>query len=136
MKSSLYIGITALLIMACSSVKEGSKTARLSQSDQDSTQYELIIIDIGFDNWYLLNYSPAKDYSNEYYRSRNMVAVINWNNYYRDAKYTRVIDSYIDYQPNIDYGIEVNRKLFWYFRYIVETCKINLFNSPDASRFP
>lgn len=136
-KLNFVIGIIALLSWSCSSVKETSKSsARLVANSPDSTEYELIIIDIGFDNWYLLNYSPAKDYTNEYYRSRNLVGVINWNGYYREAKYTRVIDSYIDYQPNIDYGIEVNRKLYWYFKYIAETYKINLFNSPNVATPP
>jgi hypothetical protein len=129
MKLYLYVGCLLFAVSACSSVKEGSKTtAKLTQKSQDTTEYELIIIDIQFDNWYLINYSPAKDRTNEYYRSKNMIAVINWNDYYRKGKYSRVIDSYIDYQPSIDYGIEVNRKLYWYFTYIVENYKVQLFN--------
>jgi hypothetical protein len=38
-----------------------------------------------------------------------------------------IIESYIDYRPNIDYGIEVNRKLFWYFKYVKSKYGINLF---------
>jgi len=128
MKLSILIGFMACIIMACSSAREASKTsAKLAQSSNDSTEYELIIIDARFDTWYSLNYSPAKDRFNEYYRSKNLVAVINWNDYYRNGRYGKVIDSYIDYQPSVDYGIEVNRKLYWYFQYIVESYEINLF---------
>lgn len=104
----------------------------LKPTNQDSTEYEILIIDPDFDRWYLLNYSPAKDHSQEYYRGKNHVAVINWNNYYRAGRYGRVIESLIDYQPTIDYGMEVDRKLYWYFTYVVSTYKIRLWdNLPD-----
>ena len=130
MKSRFFIGMIALLIWGCSPVKEVSKTsATLNQTGQDSTEYEILIIDPNFDQWYLLNYSPAKDYSKEYYRGKNIVAIANWNDYYLRGKYGRVIDAAIDYRPNVDYGIEVDRKLYWYFRYVVSEYKIRLFNS-------
>jgi hypothetical protein len=114
-----FIGIVALMLWGCSPSKEVSKTsATLSQSSQDSTEYDIAIIDIGFDQWYMLNYSPDKDRTNEYYRIKNNLAVVIWNDYYRTGKYVNVIDSYIDYKADVDYGIEVNRKLFWYLKYI------------------
>lgn len=131
MKQSFFIGIVTLLIWTCSTVKETSKTpAILTQNTQDSTEYEIHIIDIQFDQWYQFNYSPAKDYSNDYYRIKNHIAVANWNDYYRTGQYSRVIYCYIDYQPNIDYGIEVNRKLYWYFKYIQNQYRIRLFLYP------
>jgi Family of unknown function (DUF6146) len=133
MKLSLFMGIMALLVWTCSPVKEASKTsAKLNQNSQDGTEYEILIIDPHFDQWYLINYTPAKDYSNDYYRSKNLIAVTTWNDYYRTGRYSRVIDSYIDYQLNIDYGIEVNRKLYWYFKYIQNNYRIRLFlQSPE-----
>lgn len=128
MKVSFFISIMALTVWACSPVKEASRTsAALTRDSRDSTEYEVVIIDIGFDQWYLTNYSEAKDRSNEYYRYKNQVAIANWNDYYHLGRYDRVIESYIDYRPNIDYGIEVNRKLFWYFKYVKSKYGINLF---------
>jgi hypothetical protein len=125
MKPSFLIIIMALMVWACSPAKKASNAS--VTLTKDSVEYEISIIDPRFDQWYIINYSPAKDYSNEYYRSKNMIAVINWNDYYRSGKYSRVIDSYIDYQPNIDYGIEVNRKLFWYFKFVIDTYNIRLY---------
>lgn len=128
MKLSFFIGIIALMVWSCSPSKEATKTsAELTKSSQDSTEYEVVIIDSGFDLWFLTNYSPSKDRSNEYYRYKNLVAIANWNDYYRLGRYDRVIDSYIDYRPDIDYGIDVNRKLFWYFEYVKSDYRINLF---------
>ena len=130
MKTIFFTGMIALLIWGCSPAREVSKTsALLKQTSQDSTEYEILIIDQHFDQWYLLNYSPAKDHSKEYYRAKNLVGVANWNDYYRRGRYSRVIESSIDYQPHVDYGIEVDRKLYWYFKFIVETYKIRLFDN-------
>ncbi|MFO7614463.1 MAG: DUF6146 family protein [Bacteroidales bacterium] len=129
MKPVIVISIIALAVWACSPAKKvsGPTKAVLSETSQDSTEYELVIIDTRFDNWYLMNYSPAKDRTNEYYRMKNSIAAANWNDYYNTGKYHRVIESYLDYWPNIDYGIELNRKLFWYFKFVEETYKIPLF---------
>jgi hypothetical protein len=116
------------MVWACSPVKEALKTsAILTQDNLDSTEYDIVIIDPGFDRWYVLNYSPAQDHSNDYYRTKNLIAVGNWNDYYRSGRYINVIDSYIDYRLDVDYGIEVNRKLFWYFKYIKSNYRVRLF---------
>ena len=120
----------ALLIWGCSSVKKASKTSpTLTQTSQDSTEYEILITDPQFDQWYVINYSPAKDRSKEYYRGENLAGVINWNLYYNTGKYSGIIESIIDYRPEVDYGIEVDRKLFWYLKYISDTYKIRLFDT-------
>lgn len=122
-------GMMALLmIWACSPVKEASTTsAALARDSLDSTVYDIVIIDPHFDQWYSLNYGPAQDRSNEYYRAKNHTAAIRWNDYYRSGKHSNVIESYLDYRPEVDYGIEVNRKLYWYFKYIRSNYRINLF---------
>ena len=128
MKPVIFISVLSLLIWACSPVKNISKTsATVTQNSQDSTEYELIITDIHFDSWYQLNYSEAKDRTDDYYHSKNLIAVYNWNDYYRRGKYINVIDSYINYEPQIDYGMELNRKLFWYFKFVEEYYGIELY---------
>jgi len=130
MKVIFFTGTMALLIWACSPVKEATKTsANLVHSSQDSADYEILIIDNTFDQWYLMNYSPARDNSNDYYRSMNLIAVANWNDYYRNGRYTQVIDSEINYHPETDYGIEVNRKLYWYFKFLTTNYGIRLFSN-------
>lgn len=128
MKLRFIFGIMALMVWAGSLAQEvKSPSAKLSPNPQDSTEYEVIITDPQFDQWYLKNFQVGKDRSYEYYRSKNLVAISNWNYFYNTGQYDRIVDSYIDYLPHIDYGIEVNRKLFWYFKFIEESYKIKLF---------
>jgi hypothetical protein len=57
---------------------------------------------------------------------QNLAAAGYWNDYYRSARYPQVIDSFLDYRPDIEYGIDVNRKLYWYFKFISEYHGIRL----------
>lgn len=132
---SIFV-IIAIMAWACSPSKHAAKqqeqgTAKTSvavmQKNQDSTEYDIVIIDPNFDHWYLLNYSPAKDHSNDYYHQKNIIAVSNWNEYYRTARYSGIIETPVQYYPDVDYGMEVNRKLFWYFKYIRDNFGIRLF---------
>lgn len=129
MKPILLIGILSMLMWACSPAKQTTKTsATIKQAIQDSTEYEVLVIDPQFDHWYLTNYSTAKDYSLDYYQSKNRTAVANWNHYYQTGKYRQIIEEQIDYQHGINYGIEVERRLFWYFKFIEENYRIPLFS--------
>jgi len=115
-----------LLVWSCSSSKDAGNIKKSRSVQIDSTEYEITIIDTEFDRWYLTNFAPSKDHSNEYYRSKNQVGISNWNDYYNSGRYSRVIENSIYYENARDYGIEVNRILFWYFKFIEDEYKIQL----------
>ena len=125
MKNLLIPAFLVLLIWSCNPSQHVSKSS-VHKIALDSTEYEISITDPGFNTWYLLNYSPSKDYGNEYYRSKNQLGVNNWNDYFTHGRYHKAIDCFINYYPSIDYGIEVNRKLYWYFKYSEEKSGIRL----------
>jgi hypothetical protein len=129
MKRVFFLGtMIFLLAWACSPLKNASKSSALIEPDpKDSTEYDLVISDIHFDQWYMLNYSEAKDRTDEFYHSKNLVAVANWNGLFQRGQYLEVIDSWINYQPQIDYGIDLNRKLYWYFKFVEDYYGIRLF---------
>ncbi len=85
----------------------------------DSLEYEIIIIEPGFNTWLQSVARPEGYYSQNFLESRNHIYVINWNQRvtepfrYNPDLYTMRID----YDPNIDYGYEVNYKLYNYFIY-------------------
>jgi len=126
MKNLISAALLLILAWSCSPSQKTGATERHPIIKSDSTEYEIIIIDPEFDHWYLINFSPAKDYSNPYYRSKNQAAVIAWNDYYTRNRYHRVIEDYIYYDNSVDYGMEVNRKLYWYFKFVEDTFKIRL----------
>ena len=83
----------------------------------DSLEYEIIIIDPGF-NAYLAGIAqPRGFYNQNYLETRNRIWVINWNQRVQNANLynPNIYENIIDYQQNIDYGYEVNYLLFNYF---------------------
>lgn len=127
MKKIAILAIVLFSAWACTQQKQIITSAGNSQRVvSDSTEYEITIIDPGFDQWYLINFSPAHDRSNDYYRSVIWTGVSNWNQYFHRGRYSRIISSFIYFEPGTDYGIEVNRRLYWYFRYVEETTGIRL----------
>ncbi|MEM9679980.1 MAG: DUF6146 family protein [Bacteroidota bacterium] len=81
--------------------------------------YEITIIDPGFNAWLYSIARPEGYYSQEFMEQRNLLLVREWN--------LRVIQPLdfdpnlyllrIDYDPKIDYGYELNYKLYNYFIY-------------------
>ena len=115
--------ITAAIFICGSTYVLGQNTDAKKQDKEikieQKTEYELIVIDPGFESWYSLRNVKSKHKSEAYYKNWNNRYAIEWNRLYR--KGTRNIDSDIDYNLNTDYGFELNHKLYYYFRFWEET---------------
>lgn len=85
----------------------------------DETEYEIIIIEPGFNMWLQSMARPEGFYSQSYLESRNRFWVTEWNQrVMQPFRYnTSLYELQIDYSPHIDYGYEVNYKLYNYFIY-------------------
>lgn len=84
-------------------------------------EYEIIIIENGFDTWFLTQ-NPIGFYSEGYLTNRNLFYVKEWNRrvllpgLYSPNLYEQIIQ----YEFYIDYGKELNYKLFMYFEFFQE----------------
>jgi hypothetical protein len=94
----------------------------------DSLEYEVIIIDPGFTFFLNTTAQPEGFYSQNYLESRNRIWVLEWNNRARNPlQYNSTIyENIIDYQSTINYGYEVNYKLFYYFLFAQKKYRMNL----------
>ena len=134
MKNLVYIGILFIVIFGCTATKNNNaKTFKQDdkavQNDtvriaNDELEYEVIIIDSGFNSWFYSYAKPRDYYSQQYLEARNRTWVIEWNA--RANRGDRLIDMSIDYQNNIDYGYEVNYMLYNYLTYFQLTNNIKL----------
>ncbi len=140
MKTSLYLILIFLGIWSCSTTnktvavtpdeealfqKKGNDTVHLG--DEES-EYDIIIIEPGFNFWLQSIARPRGYYSKSYMESRNNIMVINWNQ--------RVLQPFnfdpnlyemqINWDSSIDYGYEVNYKLYHYFIYFQRKYKQRL----------
>ena len=122
MKKLIIILSIVAFVVSCSTSK---KTIEVNHKQvKDSVEYELIIFDAGFDSWFVIRDNEAMKKSEEYYKIKNQFYVIEWNiRYHRGSS---LYDCYIDYEPHIDYGFDLNYKLYMYFKYFEEKNKVKL----------
>ncbi|MHB0754635.1 DUF6146 family protein [Polaribacter sp. M15] len=128
----IAIFILTLSFWACGS--SSTITKKVTEKEEpvvianDSLEYEIIIIDPGFT--YFLNAiaQPEGFYAQSYLEARNRAWVITWNQRFQNPSQfnDRIYENRIDYQPNIDYGYEVNYKLFNYFLFAQRKYKMSL----------
>ncbi|TDQ31499.1 DUF6146 family protein [Zeaxanthinibacter enoshimensis] len=123
--------VTTLTIGSCGgtkdtvSITEAEKKA-FQQEEGDTlkiadeeTEYEIIIIEPGFQTWLQSIARPEGYYSQTFLETRNRIYVTNWNNRALSPMQfdPNLYQMQINYEPNIDYGYEVNYKLYNYFIY-------------------
>jgi hypothetical protein len=87
----------------------------------DSVEYKLVVLDPGFESW--LATKPSMDFlTQEYYERWNRLYVTEWNNRYMNQLHDGSnYETYIDYNPKINYGLDLNYRLYYYFKYFEET---------------
>ena len=139
MKKIIYILIIIFTIIACTTAsktntiaststkpkQEGNDTVRIAN---DSLEYEVIIIDNGFNSWLVSRAYPRNYHSLSYLENKNYLYVTEWNNrVIQPMRYDpNLYEMSIDYRPDIHYGYEVNYLIYNYMIYFQNTYKQKL----------
>ncbi|TJY33935.1 DUF6146 family protein [Pontimicrobium aquaticum] len=135
MKNAILILLICFGAVSCNSTKKVSNSSEPKTTEQDTVriandelEYEIIIIDPGYSSWLIGRARPKGYYSQQFLETRNRVLVTEWNNrVLQPQRYNpNLYEMRIDYDPNIDYGYEVNYKLYNYFIYFQLTYKQQL----------
>lgn len=105
--------------------KTTEKQVEISPNDADSTEYELLIFEIGYET-YLITQLPMEFYSESYYKNWNIRYVIEYNQRYLSGPQKELYENEINYDPMINYGLEVEYKLYHYFRYFEKKYGVTL----------
>lgn len=102
-----------------------SDTIRISNKE---LEYDIIIIDPGFTNWFNTFAKPRNYYSQAYMEARNIIWVLEWNRRFQlPNQYNRdLYEMRIDYDTSTNYGYEVNYMLYNYLIYFQLTYKQQL----------
>ncbi len=126
-----FMSALVLVASSCGSTKEAitvSDEEKLAFAKQegdtvkiasDDIEYEIIIIEPGFNFWLQSIAKPEGYYAQSFLENRNKIYVTEWNQrVLQPLRYDpSLYELQIDYSSNIDYGYEVNYKLFNYFIY-------------------
>lgn len=130
MKQLLLLFVIGLMLLQCKTIHQQATVAPSKVAiENDSIAYDIIVTDIGFERYLLTIAKPKEYYSKEYYELKNRMYVPLYNQQVRTAstgKWRQIFEQEIEYDPTIDYGLEVNYKLYNYFKFIEYTYKIKL----------
>lgn len=131
MKKLLFYFIILLLITSCATNYKNSiaKSKSIVKIANDSLEYEVIIMDIGFETYLNSIAKPITFYSQSFYETKNKLYVTEWN--YRTLNLLKynpsIYQNRIDYNPSINYGLDVNYKLYNYFKFVEHKYKQHFF---------
>jgi hypothetical protein len=128
LKRFTYIFAILFALTSCSTQAPVRDADSLSFEKNDENEYDIIVLDTEY-NMYLLSIAkPMKFYSEEYYKTKNIMYVSEWNS--RVSKPHRYDPNFysmrIDYLPTENYGINLEYKLYNYFQFIKWKYKVNL----------
>lgn len=138
MKNIIYIFAILFVILSCSSNKSlvldhkkeepTAKTSDTVRIANEELEYEVIIIDGGFNTWLNSIAKPRGYYTEDYLESRNKIYSLEWNNRARQPMQynTNLYEMQINYDNSIHYGYEVNYLIYNYFIYFQITNKQQL----------
>lgn len=126
MKTLITFLVISIFLISCNSTV---KTTSITNSNlpegavriaNDSLEYEIIIIDIGFESYLHSIAKPANFYSQSYYEIKNKFYVTEWNiRAQNPLRYnSSIYENVIDYNFSTDYGLDVNYKLYNYFKFV------------------
>jgi len=132
MKNLILILLVSFGIYSCKTSNKAISSSSSSSSSETNTkaqdtvriandklEYEILIIEPGFNFWLASRAKPEGYYGQSYLENRNRLFVTEWNNrVFQPQRYaSNLYEMQIDYQAHIDYGYEVNYKLYNYFIY-------------------
>lgn len=138
MKNLFLITLFSLFIISCTSKKsivkdlqiketknKTSDTIKIANKDLD---YEVIIIEPGFNTWLATQAQPRGFYSESYLEDKNRFYVSEYNNrVMQPFKYnSNLYENQINYNFNIHYGYEVNYLIYNYLVFFQQTYKQKL----------
>ena len=135
MKSVLIFVLSLYLWVGCTSQSRMHQATDKNLIDikQNEDEYEVMVLDPGFETWFATTWSPAKDRSQEYYSSWNQQYVTEWNYKASRPSTAKFFNDFINYDPTVRYGIDVERKLFYYFRWVETQLGIPILQNPPRS---
>lgn len=131
LKLYLYLITFTFFVVSCGSYPTTKNTTVKEEPvviANEALQYEIIIIDPGFTLFLNTAAKPKEYYSESYLKIKNSVYVNVWNSRARNhQRYnSNIYENVIDYQPNLNYGLDVNYKLYWYFKFAENKYKMKL----------
>lgn len=106
-----------------SAVPDTLNLEEVVEEKNDTLEYELVIFDPAFEDWFQRVRRPKSFYEESYLKRWNEELVHQWNNPgHIPVRRECMPETYLEYDKDADYGMELEYRLFYFFRYMHEHC--------------
>ena len=131
MKFSILAILLTFFFVSCQTqapapTENSDNSMTFEKNEED--EYDIVVFDSQYDVYLMSIARPEGYYSEQYYKMKNEQYVNVWNN--RHAQPLRydpdLYSVQIDYDPNTDYGLKLEYKLYNFFQFIEWKYKVNL----------
>lgn len=129
LKKIVFLCFTISLFLGCSTQTPNQQdTTTISFQKDGEGEYDIIVLDTGYETYLKSIAKPKSYYSKNYYKNKNQRYILNWNlrvsqpfRYDSNLYFMR-----IDYDPNVNYGLHLEYKLYNFFQFFEWKYKVNL----------
>jgi uncharacterized protein YcfL len=114
----LIIFLFGLILIAGCAARKNIVKIEDHPGVSDSVQYELIVDEQGYESWIITYSKPEWYYGKAFYRSWNILYTAEFNNRVLQAHAGQPFTEMINYDQQTDYDLNLEYKLYWYYKYI------------------
>lgn len=135
MKQTIFFISILFMGIACSAPKNTLQIREQGNEEAvtDSVEYRLETFDARFETWYNMQNRPSQYRSQQYYETWNQRYIAAWNYNATTSRRRGFFEPIVGYDPTVDYGFELNHKLFYYFQYVENVLKIEIMSGGPRS---
>lgn len=108
--------------------KDTKNTTAMKPEKNEDGEWDIDVLDPQFS--YFLNAiaKPVSMYSEEYLKNKNRLLVAEWNSYYYSGTYRNILEAPIEYDPDENYGLKFQYKLYQAFVFVQWKYRIRFTN--------
>lgn len=113
--------MVSLFVFSCgpqNKIAENKENHEIKPTKNEDDEWELDVLDTQYEYFITAVAKPMSMYSESYLKSRNTFLVTEWNSIFFTGKYRNVIESTIEYNPNENYGLKFEYRLYQVFAYV------------------
>ena len=113
--------MVSLFVFSCgpqNKIAENKENHEIKPTKNEDDEWELDVLDTQYEYLITAVAKPMSMYSESYLKSRNTFLVTEWNSNFFTGKYRNVIESTIEYNPNENYGLKFEYRLYQVFAYV------------------
>lgn len=116
-----FLPIVLFLFVGCAQQNipaDAKPQFKTEKSSDDEEKWEVIVFDPQYETYLVSVARPKAMFSNAFLQARNQLLVSDWNSRYYSGRNPNFYEVAIDYDPQENYDLDFNYRLYQFFAYL------------------